>query len=321
MSSPSTFFESSQSITDRLAELNNFTWPTVAALWNLRWQVQGFAAVTGKREVKELHERFVAGSGVTSANLKVACLETTWEAQQEQFARFLLFELCGLFEAWLEEVVPRAISAGKVRTLTKCLQFPSGLGQKASGLAAGLAVIKAERSTLMHKELLPTLQVNPKNSWANIEPLLRAYRHFKECRNSFIHHGGKATQACADAHKLFASIPLSALYFKRAPIAPPVTLGDRITLPLHDVVGLSSIVHRLVVTLDATLASTIGAEADMLTRLRASADPNLRMLSKNPVKRERQLASRLRAARIPKPHSTALLEPWFFAHKLTDPSN
>ena len=319
MSNPSTFFESSQSITGRLAELHNFIWPTVAALWNLRWQVQGYVNATGKREIEELHERFIAGSGVKGANLKVACLETSWESQQEQFARFLLFELCGLFEAWLDDVVPRSLSRGKATAMKKALQFPSGSGSKPSGLSEAMIVVRSQRSTLMHEEVLPSLRVNPKNSWANVESLLFAYRYFKECRNVFIHTNGLASATCVDAQKAFVGLPLASLYYKRAPLAPALVVGHRVSLPLHDIVGLSNIVHRLVVTLDAMLATTEGAERDMLRRLKQSSDPKPRMFSTDPGRRQRQITSRLRIAGLPAPSATARLDPWLVAHRLALP--
>ena len=114
MPNPTLFFESSQSITARLGELFDFFWPAMAGLWNLRWQVSGFATVTNKREAKELYAKFVEGSGVTSANLKVSCLETSWDAQRQIFARFPLLELCSLYEGWIEDVAPRVVLVGSV---------------------------------------------------------------------------------------------------------------------------------------------------------------------------------------------------------------
>jgi hypothetical protein len=97
---PTLFFEASQGVTAQLSELFNFTWPTLAALWNLRWQVLGYVQTTGTVDHHELNARFVRGSGIPSADLKSACLVSTWDAQQEQFAKFVLFELCALYEAW-----------------------------------------------------------------------------------------------------------------------------------------------------------------------------------------------------------------------------
>src|SRR4051812_5804365 len=105
----------------------------------------------------------------------------------------------------------------------------------------------------MQTEILPTLKQHPKNSWANIESLLRAYRYFKECRNALMHQGGRATQACADAPLDFTQLTLAELYYKRAPLAPAVVVDEPLSIVLHDIVGLSNILHRLVVTMDAML--------------------------------------------------------------------
>src|SRR5271166_4590543 len=81
------FFETSRSAFQQVSDLFDFVWPTAVALWNLRWQVQGFAGTKTHVTKAELHGRFVLGSGVHSANIERACLDTTWEEQQGQFAK------------------------------------------------------------------------------------------------------------------------------------------------------------------------------------------------------------------------------------------
>jgi hypothetical protein len=95
------FFRSSRSTHQQVTELFDFVWPTVAALWNLRWQVAGLSATQTSVTTDMLTGRFIAGSGIHGANLKRACLETTWDQQQSQFAKFLLIDLFALYEGWL----------------------------------------------------------------------------------------------------------------------------------------------------------------------------------------------------------------------------
>ena len=95
------FFETSRSAFQQVSDLFDFVWPTAVALWNLRWQVQGFAGTKTHVTKAELHGRFVLGSGVHSANIARACLDTTWEEHQGQFAKFLLIDLFALYEGWL----------------------------------------------------------------------------------------------------------------------------------------------------------------------------------------------------------------------------
>ena len=155
MPNPKLFFESSQSITERLGEIFDFVWPAMAGLWNLRWQVAGFASVTNKREAKELYAKFVEGSGVTSANLKVSCLEKSWEAQKELFARFLLVELCALYEGWIEDVAPRVVLSAQTSKLQKDLQFPTANSPKFAGVSRGIATVNSSHQLCSKESFFP----------------------------------------------------------------------------------------------------------------------------------------------------------------------
>src|SRR5262245_48517128 len=101
MPPPSLFFEASRSVNQHLSDLCNFVWASAVGMWNLRQQVDAYFNDRGDRTEGELHERFVEGSGVTSADLRTSCRKWTWEQTQEQIARVLLFELCALLEGWL----------------------------------------------------------------------------------------------------------------------------------------------------------------------------------------------------------------------------
>lgn len=82
----------------QVTELFDFVTPTAAALWNLRWQVVGFCSHHPAASVQVLDDRFVSGSGLHGANLRRACIDTSWEYQQQQFAKFLLISLFSIYE-------------------------------------------------------------------------------------------------------------------------------------------------------------------------------------------------------------------------------
>jgi hypothetical protein len=322
MNNPTLFFQSSQNITARLGEIFDFLWPAMAGLWNLRWQVSGFASVTNKREAKELYAKFVEGSGVTQANLKVSCLEKSWESQREQFAKFLLVELCALYEGWIEDVTPRVVPPSEIQRFQKDLQFPTSTGPNISGLSRAITKVNNSPSILLKTEFFPALKANVKNSWAHREELLRAYRYFKEMRNTLMHGGGLATATAVSAYSAFVNIPISSLYFKKAPSAPPVVLDLPVRLELSDVVGLGNIIHRLIVTLDAALAVSTHAENDLLIRLQRSyamskARGKHKILSTvDPSRRAQQIASMLSAAGLPNPAKTYRLDALIIAKGL-----
>lgn len=298
------FFESSQTVTKRLAELFNFVWPAMAGLWNLRWQVHGYSEVTGRREIKDLHERFVAGSGVTSANLKVACLETTWHEQRAQFAKFVLFNLCALYEGWLEDVCPKVYSGRLAGKMVKALQCPVSAG---AGDSYQVAIAEANKVTsiALKHEFFPYISLHGKNSWATINDLLIVYRYFKLARNKLIHDGGVVDKALVDAATAFKSVPIQNVGFKRPPSFDVPNEGDAIVLDVNDVAGLGNIVHRLIITFDAALCVSIKAEAHLLERMRVAKKQFHQCLSLNPSRRHEQIQSFLGKANLPRPPVTA----------------
>lgn len=305
---PTLFFEASQGVTAQLTELFNFTWPTVAALWNLRWQVLGYVQTTGKSDNQDLNARFVRGSGVPSTDLKRACLVSTWHAQQEQFAKFLLFELCALYEAWLELVVSRSVPGRDVENVRKLLQFPADPQIPVSGYRRAIAIVNSDVSQALKDEIFPVLVTHSKNCWVTVQQHLTAYRYFKEVRNAYIHAGGLADQRVIQAHSALKTISISTFGFDRpVPMAQPVK-GAKVHINLFDMVGLSAIVHRLIVTFDAALAVTRTAEKDLIARVRAKRAGMVMLSTSNPARRRQQVVQLLTKARIPKPTATRSLE-------------
>lgn len=87
------FFETSRQTSKQVTEIFDFLWPTAAAMWNLRWQVEGYLRIRPDATVGELENRFVLGSSIHGANIRKACSELSWDEQQEEFAKFLLINI------------------------------------------------------------------------------------------------------------------------------------------------------------------------------------------------------------------------------------
>jgi hypothetical protein len=238
----------------------------------------------------------------------------SWDAQQEQFAKFVLFELCGLYEAWLEDVVPRSVS-GNVDSIVKALQFPTKPGKQRSFQKA-LRAVNANRSNVMKAEFFPVLKAHRKNSWNNIEDLLKAYRYFKEIRNAIIHFGGIADVRVVEAYKDLSTVPPANLGLTEALTLRALSVGDKVTVGFKNVVGFSNIVHRLIVTMDAMLAVSKLAEKDLVDRF-PHANKNPHALSKvDAQKRNRRLLNMLSKAHIPRPIRTTQLEALLVSQKV-----
>ena len=94
------FFASSTTFHRQLTGLYDVINPTAAAMWNLRWQVRGYVEERNDVGKDELHGRFVAGSGIGSANLRRHCVEGTWEAQRNELALLAMYAGISLYEGW-----------------------------------------------------------------------------------------------------------------------------------------------------------------------------------------------------------------------------
>lgn len=64
------FFNTSRKAANRLTEIFDFAWPTTIALWNLRWQVEGYVKVKPDVNQSELTSRFISGSSITGSTVR-----------------------------------------------------------------------------------------------------------------------------------------------------------------------------------------------------------------------------------------------------------
>lgn len=246
-------------------QIYDFIWPTAAALWNLRWQVQGYRDAVTKATNDELLGRFVTGSGIHGANLLRACVDQTWEDQQAQFASYVLIGVIALYEGWAESVGSRF---PQPRANATQLQFPSTgtFGNAQPGIGEALTRMSSQQSPEMRQIFSRSLTTSARYMPATIDNLLACYRYFKEMRNSNVHRNGIADQKAADAYTEFASIAHSALGLKAPLESHPVVVGKPVVLTLKGVVGFSGVVLSIVVTVDAMLSSTVAARHAFLAR-------------------------------------------------------
>lgn len=314
------FFRDSRSTFVQISELFNFVWPTATALWNLRWQVRGLSQVLPDVTKETMHGRFVAGSGIHSANLQRACIELTWEEQQAEFAKFILFNLFAVYEGWLA----LTLTGIGMSSLEKELQFPTGVAASGSlrGIGNALAHLQRNTSTMLKDAFYAELTAHPKSSLSRIENLLKAYRCFKEYRNALMHGNGIANQKCVDDYLVYSTLTLSDLGVSEVPKVIPPSLGKSVSLSLRGVVGFSEIILRLVATLDAEFACTRGAERNLLAQwheyFSESGMTKVKRyaLSMDARKRSRNLRRLFGKLSLPRPRNTLALEGFLRTHRL-----
>jgi hypothetical protein len=251
---------------EQITRLWDFMSPTIVAMWNLRWQVQGFLTVRPESTQQELVQRFALGSSIRGNEIKRACVDNSWEEQQARFAAILLTNTIAIFEEFLDGLVGLTITKeAQARRTAKALQFPVASGGR--NYQHGYAELGASVPELTGV-FSSGAALGRWYSGAHIENLLRCYRFFKEIRNAGAHSGGRATPELMQAYAAFQPVAAAAqLGVKQVPthVAP---LLDQVMLPdLSGTYAFSDVVLRLIATYDRDLSDRNGAILDIDRRL------------------------------------------------------
>lgn len=310
----SLFFATSRQTFDQVTGIFDFLWPTAAAMWNLRWQVDGYLAARPEAGEDELESRFVLGSGIHGANLRRACVAQSWDDQQAEFARFLLVNACALYESWLQATLESLSAAGR----EKQMQYPTFLKNGSrEGVGAALDAITENESAMIRQVFYPGLTGHRKNSLGQLDNLLKCYRYFKECRNCLVHNGGLVSDAAERAYHEFAAVASGpALNLGEPPDHRPLVKGGTITVNLRGIVGFCDVILRLIATLDAELARSARAEK-VFNRAWADAHGRRVALKTSDLAgRCRQIVRLTAALELPKPAAIETLDAYLSAHGL-----
>lgn len=304
------FFLPSKAVASRITETFSFVWPTAAAIWNLRWQVQGLVGACPEISEKDLLGRFVEGSGIQGVNLRGACIDTTWASQQEQFAKFLLFELCALYESW-SELITEQLSLPAASK--KNLQFPSHTtpAGNTTGVGNVLNLITANTSSALKSSFHPSLTTNRKYSPGHLQELLVCYRYFKELRNALIHGSGSALTKLMVAENSYTALTAANLGLSERPEFVPYASSSPPKLSLRGVVGFGEVVLKLVCTIDIELAASGFAENDFRRRWKRENGSGASLVAAMDVaRRNRRIGVLTRKLGLPTPAVTPTFLAW-----------
>jgi len=286
-----------------ITSLFDFVQPTVIALWNLRWQVQGFLLQVPHASSEDLASRFALGSDMRGGELRRACVDTPWESQKSEFAEFVLSSVIAAFEDYTAQLAEIGIVGDSSRRrVSKSLQFPApASGSNAGGFTRALLTLKRP-STALSGVFQGVCSGHRSYSLSRLQELLVCYRFFKCVRNMVAHNGGRANQEAVDAYNRFAAIAsVAILKLTEVPKHHPVTLGDPIKLELRGVIGLSDVVLRIIRTYDAELSESVIAEGQIKSRVKPV--PSRRQFAKKGDS-ERRIESLVYGSGLPKPQLT-----------------
>ncbi|EOC5746059.1 hypothetical protein ACI5CY_003752, partial [Cronobacter sakazakii] len=234
-----------------------------------------------------------SGSSITGstvrADLKKACIETSWEKQQNEFSKILLIEFCSLYEIWCEGIITEL----KASIDSKSLQFPT-LQKSTQGIMSVLSSMTQHHSIMMEKAFYSFYLTNKKNSKNHINNLMKCYRYFKELRNSLVHSGNISKKSFKDAEANYSSLTATSLGVQELPEYKQNSDEDRINLSLRGVIGFGEIVLRMISTIDAELVKTTMAEKYLAEEWKKFYGDKPLTLSITEKKRNQQLVKSLK---------------------------
>ncbi|MGW4948673.1 hypothetical protein [Streptomyces parvulus] len=301
------FFHESRSFAALNSQLFDFIHTSSAALWNLRWQVQGYVSVSPQASKQDLSDRFTSGSGIPAHNLRGTCIDTAWEDQLGQFAQIVATNLIAMYESWAEAVM---IKFGN-KNLVKQVQFPSkgNYGRTQAGIRDALATAGATTSSDMQRAFHPVYAAQRKYSLSHLDALLALYRYHKEVRNAVMHGGGRANPITEQAWKYAATLTAADIGSRISPLTSKVTDGQMVTSDLREAIQLSDVLLRVVRTIDAELCVTGIAEQEFVTGWRANQSTRqLRDLPLDAARRAKRLEVLSRKAGYMTPADTAAIQ-------------
>lgn len=293
---PKAFFDCTEDAFESVSDLFNFIWPTAAAMWNLRWQVRGFLSEASSPTSSQLSQRFVSGSGIAGADLKHACVDRTWDEQQDRLAAIVLMNAFAIYEHWADRILE---SLGEGPDQGVRLQRPDG---QQPGVGATVATLCVSESAVLKSAFYPIFTQEKRYSITELLNLTLAYRYFKEIRNSLAHRGGLASPRAEAAYIAFAPVSDRAhLKMKGALIHHSVTAGAPVRISLRGVVGFCDILLRMMATIDAELCKSSKAEPYFRDRLSAPSSLQPSTLSSDLKRRRQQVAKRCVVCGFPSP--------------------
>jgi hypothetical protein len=251
-------FEATDDAMAEITRLYDFVWPTALALWNLRWQVDGYMRAAPDASHADFQARFAAGSDIRGADVRSMITRITWDAQKERFAEVLLTNLFAIYENWADLLADR-VAGFQGKDLA---HYGNGTSH---GALAFIASANQTQSRVMSSCFKPTFERHKDYHLPILEEMLKCYRYFKETRNCLVHKGAIADQRVAESYSAFQPVSSAASLKMKGTIQhSPAIVGKRVDLSLRGVVGFSAIMRRLMVSIDAAIS---GSLANLIHRI------------------------------------------------------
>lgn len=288
------FYIPSKLLEAQITELFDDVWPTVTALKNLRWQVQGYHHEYNLDNNSQLTSKFVEPKDKTNRpNLYRSCIEQSWDDQEFVIAKNLLINIFACYEAWVENILE--VHACNSPTNQKRLQSPTDWNPLISQLTS------IPDNDIVDNFYQEYLSSNKNYALNFIDKYMKFFRYFKECRNCIVHRAGQTTQRVIDAYAEIVNYTSQDLGIKEPPQVFFNNLNDSIKISLRGVVGFSQIILKIVSTFDIELIKSNVAKSYFLDQLKDN-NHNALTLPALESKKIKTIYSIIAKAKFIKPH-------------------
>ena len=289
------FYTPSKLFEAQITELFDDVWPTVTALKNLRWQVQGYHHEYNVATNSQLTCKFVEpGDKTNRPNLYRSCIAQSWDDQEFVIAKNLLINIFACYEAWVENILE--IHACNNSAYQKGLQSSSDWNPTISRLTPN------PDNDIVSNFYNEYLGRNKNYALNFINRYMKIFRYFKECRNCIVHRAGQTTQRVIDAYVEIVNYTSQDLGIKEVPQIFLNNLNDSIKISLRGVVGFSQIILKIVSTFDIELIKSNVAKSYFLSQLKTN-NPNTAMLPALQDNKIKKIYSIIGKARFIKPQN------------------
>lgn len=279
-----TFFECTKSALDRITSTFDLVWPLASGLWNLRCSVNGIMQEYPAIKARELAAKFSVGSGLHGVNYKRAFFERKWHEQQQDLALILLNGLFPVYEEWINAIKDKL----NINLAASKLQFPQDATQEITRCIPN-------KSKSMHEFFITYCNMKDR-SVQHIDNYLYCYRVFKEARNCYIHRGGVADTRLCQVYSDYQQgnyNTCQALDVKEVPVFLKPQKDKPIDIDLRGIVGFSSIIIKLILSIETCLIEAPEAEAYFIKKCQSKKLLKL-TLSSDKNKRTKQIKQYIR---------------------------
>jgi len=313
------FFPQTQAFEVQIGDANSFMWACYSGLWHLVSEAKRLNDALGVTDWKKAEAYLMPGApGAGGVDLKEIAIRHSWAAHEDEFEQNILIQMSVLYEEWAGSVCqlidPSFAGAADL------LQFPASKPRNHLVIKTWMAwksAIDGNPSVLIANEFQPGLLARYSPVIPQIEPLLKWYRFFKECRNTRVHSGGLHTDASVKAFNAANVTPLTTCGLSRdLALSNAPAVGQPATMGMKNALLGMAVVQRLANAFDALLCHSPSCETHVLAKLTTASTAIGRIPGATLAKRNDHIRSILTRAQLPLPANFVATDNYLKAHGL-----